>query len=163
MSLLTSLHPRAAALLERGQPLAYDALALGFRLLFGWQFFLTGRGKLLHLERTANFFATLGLPAPGAHALGIGLLEAAGGLLLIVGAGSRVLSALLAGTMLVALATAHRDDIIKEGIDGLFGAAPFPHLLAMLVLVVAGPGRAAVDHWLAARMKQTCQPVSAPR
>ena len=61
----------------------HDFFALGLRLVFGWQFFLTGRGKLAHLERTTEFFASLQIPAPGAHALGMGMLECVGGLLLV--------------------------------------------------------------------------------
>ena len=143
---------RLAALRATLRRPAHDILALSLRLVFGWQFFLTGRGKLAHLERTAEFFASLHIPAPGAHALGIGLLECVGGILLLLGAGTRVLSALLAGAMLVALATAHRGEITADGLDGLFAAPPFPYLLATAFLLIAGPGRLALDTWLAARL-----------
>src|SRR5580693_932377 len=32
------------------------------RLYWGWHFFLTGKGKLMNLDRTAGFFATLHIP-----------------------------------------------------------------------------------------------------
>lgn len=157
MSSPSSLCSRLSAVAARLQPAARDALALGLRLAFGWQFFLAGRGKLQHLDRTTEFFTSLHIPAPGAHALGIGLLECGGGLLLVLGAGTRAFSALLAATMVVALATAHRADIAADGLDGLFSAPPFPYLLATLFLVVAGPGRLALDKIIAARAAGTCQ------
>ena len=154
---------RLAALRATLRRPAHDILALSLRLVFGWQFFLTGRGKLAHLERTAEFFASLHIPAPGAHALGIGLLECVGGILLLLGAGTRVLSALLAGAMLVALATAHRGEITADGLDGLFAAPPFPYLLATAFLLVAGPGRLALDAWLAARLARACHAAPSTR
>ena len=163
MSFARPLLARLVALRDLLQRPAYDVLALGLRLVFGWQFFLTGRGKLQHLERTTEFFASLHIPAPGAHAVGIGLLECVGGLLLVLGAGTRLISALLASTMLVALATAHRTEIAEDGLDGLFAAAPFPYVLATAILIVAGPGRLALDAWLASRASGTCKTAAAAR
>lgn len=163
MHLLRTLLTRATALGARLQVPAHDSLALALRLLFGWQFFLAGRGKLQHLDRTTDFFASLGIPAPGAHALGIGLLECLGGLLLLAGTGTRAISALLAGTMVVALATAHRAEWMEDGLDGLFAAAPFPYLLATLVLLVAGPGRLALDTWISPHLARSCLARSSAR
>lgn len=39
-------------------------LLLVLRLYCGWQFFLTGKGKLTHLDKTGGFFATLHIPMP---------------------------------------------------------------------------------------------------
>lgn len=140
---------------------ALDVLSLGARLVFGWQFFLTGRGKLQHLDRTTEFFASLHIPAPGAHAIGIGLLECVGGLLLVLGAGTRCLAALLSSTMIVALLTAHRADLVENGLDGLFSAPPFPYLLGTLFLIVAGPGRIAMDRLLESRLNPAIKPAPA--
>lgn len=159
MSLARSLLARFASVGAALQRPAYDVLALALRLVFGWQFFLTGRGKLMHLDRTTEFFASLHIPAPGVHAVGIGLLECVGGLLILLGAGTRVLSALLASTMVVALLTAHRGEIASDGLDGLFAAPPFPYLVATAILIVAGPGRLALDAWLA----RACQKAPAAR
>ena len=38
---------------------------LVFRLYFGYQFFLTGKGKLGNIEGVTRFFDGLGIPAPG--------------------------------------------------------------------------------------------------
>jgi putative oxidoreductase len=163
MSFARSLLARLVALRDALQRPAYDVFALALRIVFGWRFFLTGRGKLAHLESTTEFFSSLNIPAPGAHAVGIGLLECVGGLLLVLGAGTRLVSALLASTMLVALATAHRTEIVEDGLDGLLAAAPFPYLLATAILIVVGPGRLALDAWLASRLSGTCKTATTTR
>jgi putative oxidoreductase len=66
--------------------LAYEALIktassfqslflLAVRLYWGWQFAQSGWGKLQHLPKVANFFATLGIPAPAFSAVAISWLE----------------------------------------------------------------------------------------
>lgn len=142
------------SLRDRIAPPAHAALSFVLRLVFGWQFFLTGRGKLTHLDRTTEFFASLNLPAPGFHALFVGGLELAGGLLLLAGLGTRVASGVLAGVMIVAYATAHRAEALA-GLDGYTAAAPFPFLFATLVLAVHGPGPLSLD---AVLVKRSCAP-----
>jgi uncharacterized membrane protein YphA (DoxX/SURF4 family) len=84
------------------------------RVVIGFPFFLGGRAKWQNLERTAGVFADLGIPAPAANAVFIALLEMIGGLLLIVGLGTRVVGSLLSCTMIVAIATAHREEFVKR-------------------------------------------------
>jgi len=64
---------------------AQSPLLLLIRLYWGWQFAQDGWGKLTHLERVTQFFASLNLPAPGATALCVSLVELAGGILLAAG------------------------------------------------------------------------------
>src|SRR5450432_3751936 len=84
-------------------------LLLALRLFFGWQFFLTGRGKLGDLEKPTAFFTDLGIPLPHFNAILAGTTECFGGLLLLVGLASRIVSVPLAFTMFVAYATAERE------------------------------------------------------
>jgi putative oxidoreductase len=142
------------ALRDRIVPPAHTALSLVLRVVFGWQFFLTGRGKLTHLDRTTEFFASLNLPAPGFHAVFVGSLELAGGLLILAGLGTRAVSGVLAGIMIVAYATAHRAEALA-GLDGFTAAAPFPFLFATLVLAVHGAGPLSLD---AVWVKRSCTP-----
>ena len=79
-----------------------DPLLLGIRLYWGWQFFLSGKGKLGNLDQTAEFFSELGLPAPKFQAFLAGSTECFGGLLLLIGLGSRLISVPLMFTMIVA-------------------------------------------------------------
>ncbi|MBI5767560.1 MAG: DoxX family protein [Verrucomicrobia bacterium] len=128
-------------------------LLLAIRLYWGWSFFLTGKGKLLNLDKTASFFGDLGLPLPKLNAILAGATECAGGLLLLLGLASRVASVPLTVTMIVAYATAD-----KEAVAALFSdpekftsAAPFLFLLASLIVFAFGPGRLSVDAWLSRR------------
>lgn len=130
-----------------------DVLLLIVRLWWGWSFFVTGWGKLLNLDRTAAFFAELGLPFPQLNAAAAGGVECVGGLLLLVGLGSRAASVPLAFTMLVAYATADREALgsIVSNPDAFTGAAPFLFLFAALLIFAFGPGRYSVDAFLARR------------
>ena len=120
---------------------------LVIRLYWGWSFFLTGKGKLLNLEKTTAFFTELNLPLPKLKALAAGSVECVGGLLLMVGLGSRLVSGALMFTMGVAYATAHREELGKvfSDTDKFTEAAPFLFLLASVIVFAFGPGRISVD------------------
>lgn len=50
---MTKLYRSYVWLLEKLQ----SPFLLIIRLYWGWQFFLTGKGKLMNLDKTASFFA----------------------------------------------------------------------------------------------------------
>lgn len=137
-----------------------DPLLLLVRLCWGWQFFLTGKGKLANLERTTEFFAGLGIPAPALNAMVVGSLECFGGLLLLIGLASRPIAAALAGSMVVAFVTADRDALLGVFTDlqAFVAAAPFPFLLATLLVIAFGPGRFSVDAVLRRRVASGAAP-----
>ena len=133
------------------------------RLGFGYQFMLTGWGKLSNIEKPTQFFTELGIPMPRLNAYMAGTTEFVGGLFLILGLASRLVSIPLTFVMLVAYATAHRPslvaifsptpdpktqqiDALTERIRNAFDQAPFPFLCAALVILAFGPGRASLDH-----------------
>lgn len=124
-----------------------NALLLSLRLYWGWQFFLTGKGKLMNLEGTTQFFAELGLPLPHVQAILAGCTECFGGLLLLVGLASRLTAIPLIFTMIVAYLTAHRDVVtgIWEDADAFVTAPPFLFLLTAVIIFVFGPGKFSVD------------------
>jgi len=70
------------------------------RLYWGWQFSQSGWGRLHHLDTATGFFATLHVPAPGPTVVIISVMELIGGVLLILGLGSRVTGLFLAGDMI---------------------------------------------------------------
>ncbi len=125
---------------------------LAARLFWGWQFFNTGKGKLGDLEKVAGYFTTLGLPFPKLNAAMAGTTECVGGLLLLVGLGSRLVSVPLMFTMIVAYLTAEREALngIFQDPDAFTSAAPFLFFLAALIVFVFGPGVFSLD-WLIAR------------
>lgn len=151
------MNPRA--LLDTFDRLAahlQSPLLLVLRLYWGWSFAQTGWGKLMHLERTAGFFAELGLPAPKLNALLAGSTECFGGVLLALGLFARPVSVPLAFTMIVAYVTADREAVqaIFSDTDKFTGAAPFLFLLVSLFVLAFGPGRWSLDHWFARRHRQ---------
>jgi len=120
---------------------------LAIRLYWGWQFFLTGKGKLMNLERTAGFFESIDIPLPKLNAIMAGTTEAVGGLLLLVGLFSRIISVPLTFVMLVAYATADSEAMkaIFSDPDKFLSAAPFQFLLASVLIFVFGPGKFSLD------------------
>jgi putative oxidoreductase len=138
---------RFYALLERAGSSLQSPFLLAVRLYWGWQFHVTGMGKLHHLDRVTTFFAQLGIPAPGINAPFVAVLEFAGGLLLAVGLGSRAIALLLTVNMLVAFLTADREALFSVFSDPnkLYAAAPYTFLFASLVVLIFGPGKLALD------------------
>lgn len=122
-------------------------LLLVIRGWWGWSFFLTGKGKLLNLEKTTAFFTDLGLPLPKLNAIMAGSTECVGGLLLLLGLGSRLVSVPLMFTMIVAYATADKEALaaIFSDPDKFTGAAPFLFLLASVIVFAFGPGKISFD------------------
>ncbi len=124
---------------------------LAIRLYWGWQFFLTGKGKLTSLDKVTEFFASLNIPLPGFNAAMAGTTETLGGLLIVVGLASRLTSIPLIGVLVVAYLTADFDSLkmIFSEPDKFMAATPFLFLLAMLIVLIFGPGKFSIDHLLA--------------
>lgn len=85
--------------------LAGGATVLGLAILS------RGKGKLLHLGPDAGFFASLNIPLPKLNAILAGSTECFGGLLLLLGLGSRIATVPLIVTMCVAYLTADIDKV----------------------------------------------------
>lgn len=130
----------------------FPVVLLVMRLFWGWQFFQTGLGKLMNLERTATYFGSIDIPWPKQSAVLAGLTEAGGGLLLMVGLASRLVSLPLIAVMTVAYATADRDALsaMFSDPDRFTSAAPFLFLLTCVIVLAAGPGKLSLD----ARLKR---------
>jgi putative oxidoreductase len=155
----TSLFGKFYHLLTATGLLLQSPLLLAVRLYWGWQFFLTGRGKLTHLERTAAFFHTLHIPFPAFSACLAGATECFGGLLLLVGLGSRLISIPLMFVLVVAYLTTDLE-VVKNTFhdpDKFVTATPFLFLLAVCLVFVFGPGMFSLD-WLIARKFQSKPP-----
>jgi putative oxidoreductase len=123
---------------------------LAVRLYWGWQFMQTGWGKLTGINRVISFFTDLGIPAPALNAYFVSALEFGGGLLLILGLGSRLIALPLVIDMIVAYITADREALLSiiSNPDKFAAAAPFTFLIASLIVLIFGPGRASVDAFL---------------
>jgi putative oxidoreductase len=156
MSALRKLE-RPAALGLRAAAVLLVVAPLLTRAAVGFGFYETGKGKLANAEGTAAFFASLKLPFPAQNAAFVSRLEYYGGLMLMAGLLTRVVGALLTSTMLVALATAHRDEVVAlltgaADAPAVMDIAPLPFLIGLLWLVACGPGVASVDRLLFHRL-----------
>lgn len=123
------------------------------RLYWGWQFAQSGWGRLHHLDTATGFFATLHVPAPGPTVILISVLELVGGVLLILGLGSRITGLLLAGDMMGAYLLADRDALaaILSDPGKFYNADPYTFLFASLLILIFGPGKYSLDYWIGRR------------
>ena len=127
-------------------------LLLLVRLYWGWQFAQSGWGRLHHIPQATDFFASLHIPFPQANVVFVSSLEFVGGILLILGLGSRIISLLLACDMMVAYLTSDMEALRSVFSDPgkFYNADPYTFLFASLLILIFGPGRFALD-WLLER------------
>lgn len=144
---------RFSALYQRCNPCIQSLVLLFLRITIGYRFFLSGKGKLAHFDKTTGFFESLHIPAPAFHAGLVGGTEMVGGLLLMVGLGTRLASVPLVVSMVVAYLTAHRE----EGFASIYDftdQAPFMFLCVTLVTLAFGPGKVSLDTVIAGWWKR---------
>lgn len=121
------------------------------RVYWGWQFWQSGWGKLQDISKPIGFFTELGIPFPVFNAWFVSLLECVGGILLILGLASRLISIPLVIDMAVAYMTADREALkaIFSEPDKFYAAAPFTFFFASLVVLLFGPGAVSLDYLIA--------------
>jgi putative oxidoreductase len=136
------------ALLVRLASSLQSPLLLVIRLYWGWQISQNGWGKLHNLGRVTDFFASLGLPAPGPTAAFVSTFEFVGGILLAVGLLSRVVSLGFIIDMLTAYITADKEALTSFISDPskFYNADPFILLAVGLVVLAFGPGKYSLDY-----------------
>jgi len=124
------------------------------RLYWGFQMMQTGWGKLHNLAKVTEFFTSLGIPLPGVNAPFIVGLEFLGGILIMLGLGSRLVALLLTCDMAAAFIAADREALfsIFSDPDKFYAATPYTFLIAFLIVLIFGPGRLSLDalptkHW----------------
>lgn len=148
MKLLDSIRPwytKYVTALENLQ----SVFLLLIRIIWGWGFFQTGKGKFLNFERTTEFFSSLGIPMPELNVVMAAGTEMVGGLLLLIGLGGRIVPVPLIFTMCIAYLTAHPAELgaIFSDSDKFFGAPPFLFLMAALIVLLFGPGKLSADYF----------------
>jgi len=119
------------------------SIAFATRLIAGGIFIAFGAGKFLNHGAELASFQAYGLPSPDLFVSAIGALEIVGGAALVLGLGTRVAAAALAGDMVVAFAVSGlaRGEIISLTLAPAL-------LLAMVFLLWAGGGRHALEQRL---------------
>jgi putative oxidoreductase len=142
---IVRLHERLATQLARANWVS----PLMLRVAVGLTFAVTGWGKLHHLEQVTAFFESLGIPAASVQAPFVAAVELVGGILVLVGLGTRIASLFLAAVMAVATLTAIWPR--SDGIVALVGTIEVVYLLVFVHLVIHGAGAASIDHLVARR------------
>jgi putative oxidoreductase len=119
------------------------------RLVVGEAFFLTGRGKWLNFDNTVTFFTELGIPFPVANAAFVATLELVGGVCLVLGLFTRIMSTGLGATMVVALMTGDKGRFLESlsptSEVSPTDISPFVFLLYFGWLALFGPGAVSLD------------------
>ena len=148
--MLTTLENLLDRLRDTADKLVFLGPALA-RLTVGLVFIGTGWGKLHSLGDVTDFFASLHIPAPGFNARLAASTEFFGGILVLVGLGTRLVALPLAFTMVVAILTAKRGDI--TGLTALVGFEEWSYLVFFIWLALAGAGKLSLDHLVARRRR----------
>lgn len=149
MKVLFDLYMRFSGLVSKLQ----SPFLLAVRLYWGWQFAQSGWGKLHNLDKVTDFFTSLNLPDPGLTAHFVSGLEFVGGILLILGLGSRLIGLVLTVNMFVAYWTADKEALFSVFSDpGKFYVAdPYTFLFASAMVLVFGAGLFSLDALLLRR------------
>lgn len=124
-----------------------DYLLLGFRLLWGFGFFMAGWGKLQNISPIIDFFESINIPYPDFHANLVAWIECIGGLLLMVGFATRLTCIPLIFIMFIALTVAHKKvtlNLINDP-ESFIKQTAFSYFLISLLLFSFGPGRISLD------------------
>src|SRR5271163_4137046 len=125
-----------------------SAFLLGIRLVWGYELFEAGSGKLLHIEKPIGYFTSLGIPFPVENAYLVGCTEMFGGIFLALGLLSRLTAIPLIIDFIVAYLTTEQDalhKLIHFDPDAFISADPFTYLLASVIVFIFGPGAYSVD------------------
>lgn len=132
---------------------------LALRIGIGFGLWFSAYGHLTHVDRMVNQFMEWGIPFPKFNVYMSGLTEAVGGILLILGLGTRFISIPLFFNFVVAYATASKDEFrqllhLKDG--GTWSAwgdivndSAMPFLVSALVTLAFGAGKYSLDYLLA--------------
>ena len=129
------------------------------RLFVGYFFFETGWGKIHNLDAFTERFVEWGIPMPAFNAALSAYTEVIGGLLIMAGLATRLISIPLIINMVVAVVTVKMKKV--EGLDDFAELDEPLYALAFLVLLFAGPGKVSLDYFIA-RYWTARHPVAAP-
>ena len=119
------------------------------RLVFGWFWLETGWANL---EFFSQRFVEWGIPFPMLSATASGAVDLIGGVLLILGLGTRLIAIPMIVNMLVALAVVVLPTI--STLDEFVELDEVLYVCVLFWLLMAGPGRASLDHLIARRYRQ---------
>jgi len=114
------------------------------RIYFGYFWAETGWGKIHNLGAFAQRFVSWGVPYPHISAALSGYTEWIGGILLMLGLFTRLVSIPLMFNMLVAIVKVKMKEV--TGIDDFVEMDEALYIFISFWLMMAGPGRVSIDH-----------------
>ena len=114
------------------------------RIYFGYFWAETGWGKIHNLDAFARRFVGWGIPYPHLSAALSGYTEWIGGILLMLGLFTRLVSIPLMFNMLVAILKVKIKNV--SGIDDFAEMDEALYMFVLFWLMMAGPGRISIDH-----------------
>jgi len=150
-------------------PVTAPRAAILIRWMAGGVCLWEGILKFVYKNQGVGRFTKIGIPFPHISAPAIAVFEIVGGLLLIAGLGTRLVSIPFVAEMLVAMATTKIALYLGTSPLPLPPAPPqvgiwavlheirsdYAQIMSVLFLAIAGPGRWSADAFLARRRTQT--------
>lgn len=124
------------------------------RLVLAYGFWGPATMKLKDIGSIAEWFGSLGIPAPYLNAYLAAGTEIAGVFLLIFGLGTRLISLPLIITMLVAIRTVHWGNGFEAGNNGF--EIPLYYIIMLFVLIFSGPGKWSLDQLISKKCRDIC-------
>jgi len=148
-------------------PLDGPSATIAIRLMAGGVFLWEGVLKFVYVNQGLGRFTKLGMPFPDITATFVGGLEIVGGLLLMLGLGTRLLSIPFIVEMLVAMLSTKPALFLGTSPLPLPPAPPqigmwavlheirseYAQIMSCIFLLAAGPGPWSLDAWLASRIR----------
>ena len=116
------------------------------RITIASVFIGSGWGKFQHLDKTIEFFQSIGVPMAHLQAPFVAATEFLCGALILVGLATRAAALPLIVVMLVAIRTAKWEDV--TGLSSLFEISEYLYIVLLAWLVTQGAGRLSLDHLL---------------
>ncbi|MCL6097511.1 MAG: DoxX family protein [Bacteroidetes bacterium] len=123
-----------------------DLPLLFMRLVLAYGFYTTASMKWSNISGVAEWFGSLGIPAPTFNAYLAASTEAAGVVLLTLGLATRFISIPLMITMIVAIVTVHLPNGFEAGSNGF--EIPLYYFIMLSALLINGAGKFSLDNFI---------------
>lgn len=124
---------------------------LFIRLVLAYGFYGPASMKWKDIKSIAEWFGSIGIPAPYLNAYLAAGTEALGVVLLALGLGTRLISIPLMITMMVAIKTVHFVNGFEAGNNGF--EIPLYYIIMLITLIVFGSGKLSLDNLLKQNIK----------
>jgi putative oxidoreductase len=144
---MITIYKRIVGFLNYGK----DVSLLLLRLVLAYGFWEPAKTKWSDIHSVAEWFGSLGIPAPTLQAYLAASTEMAGVFLLTLGLGTRLICFPLIITMIVAIKTVHWENGFPAGDNGY--EIPLYFMLMLFTLMSFGAGKLSIDNFLKKRFQ----------